>query len=138
MGRNGDRNVLGGDRAIAGGYGLGRRGDRWLPDRWYNMPGSIVSGPVTPLDPSTVAGLKLWLKADSLALADGAAVTTWTDSSGNGNNATAVGAPVFKTNILNGKPVIRFVGVQGFTLATAIAGTSAGPWTVVAVMKPLT
>src|SRR5580765_7415799 len=41
-------------------------------------------------------------------LADGDPVTTWLDSSVNGNNATQTGAlrPTFKTNILNGKPVV--------------------------------
>ena len=55
----------------------------------------------------------LWLKADALSLADGATVTTWTDSSGNGNSpSTTLGTPIFKTNILNGKPVIRFDGAS--------------------------
>jgi len=54
----------------------------------------------------------VWLKADSLALADLAPVATWTDSSGAGNNATATGTaqPTYRTNILNGKPVLRFNG----------------------------
>ena len=45
--RNGERNLHGGDRAILDrGYGLARRGDRWLPDRWMGMPGQW--GGVTP------------------------------------------------------------------------------------------
>lgn len=39
--RSGDRNVVGGDRALLDrGYGFKRRGDRWLPDRWSIAPGS--------------------------------------------------------------------------------------------------
>jgi hypothetical protein len=134
--RSGDRNFPGGDRAIADrGIGFKRRGDRYTLDRWYITTGA----PSVPVDPSTIAGLMLWLKADSLALADGALVATWPDSSGNGNNATASGSlqPVFKTNILNGKPVIRFTGVQGFVLTTPIANTANGPWTVIAVIRPV-
>jgi hypothetical protein len=72
-------------------------------------------------DPSTITGLKLWLKADSLALTDGASVNTWTDSSGLNNDFTSVvSAPTFKTNIVNGKPVIRFNGTnQGLANTTA-------------------
>ena len=67
--------------------------------------------------PSSINGLVLWLKADSLALADGDAVTTWTDSSGLGNNATQAvvdNKPLYKVNIINGKPVVRFGGVDDF------------------------
>jgi hypothetical protein len=53
----------------------------------------------------------LWLKGDTLGLSDGTSVSTWADSSGNGNDATqATGAnqPVFKTAIVNGHDVVRF------------------------------
>lgn len=42
-----------------------------------------------PFDPTTVPGLKLWLKADALVLSDGDQVITWTDSSGSGNDANS-------------------------------------------------
>lgn len=63
----------------------------------------------------TRAGLKLWLKADSLALNDGDAVGTWADQSGNGNDATqgtAANKPTFKTGLLNGWPIVRFDGTN--------------------------
>jgi len=66
-------------------------------------------------DPTAISGLKLWLRADVLALADGTAVSSWTDSSGLGNHATqetGANQPLFKTAILNGKPVIRFDGTN--------------------------
>ncbi len=65
--------------------------------------------------PSDLSNLSLWLKADSLGLTDGASVSSWTDSSGNNHNATQVttnAQPIFKTNILGGKPVIRFDGIN--------------------------
>lgn len=63
---------------------------------------------------STLANLRLWLKADALALTDGSAVTTWPDSSGNGvvvSQGTPVNQPTYKTNVYNGKPVVRFNGL---------------------------
>jgi hypothetical protein len=63
--------------------------------------------------PTQISGLITWLKADALALSDGTAVSSWTDSSGNSNTpAQATGAlqPTFKASILNGLPIIRFNG----------------------------
>lgn len=76
-------------------------------------------------DPSSISGLVLWLKADALALADGTAVSSWTDSSGLSNHATqATGTkqPIFKTGILNGKAVLRFdASDDGLVTALAVA-----------------
>lgn len=61
------------------------------------------------------ASLGVWLNADALALADAAAVASFTDSSGNGRhaaNATEAEQPTFQTNELNGLPVVRFDGVD--------------------------
>lgn len=57
-------------------------------------------------------------------LADGAEVTAWADVSGAGNNLAGTGA-VYKTNVLNGHPSVRFDGVNdqlSDTLTTAISG----------------
>jgi len=73
-------------------------------------------------------GLALWLKADSLALSDGQSVSTWTDSSTNGNNATqgTVSAqPMFHTGLFNGKPGVRFDGTSDF-LALSRIGLPSG------------
>lgn len=62
-----------------------------------------------------------WYSADSLALADGAAVSSWTDLSSFGRHAvqaTGANQPVFKTNIMNGKPVIRFDGSNDILVAS--------------------
>jgi len=60
--------------------------------------------------------LKVWLKADAITgLNDGDAVGTWSDQSGNGYDATqptSAKRPIYKTGILNGKPVVRFDGVD--------------------------
>lgn len=72
----------------------------------------VAASGSSPILPYTT-GLSLWFKADSLVLNDGDAVTTWADSSGNGydlSQSTAGEKPTYKTNILNGKPVVRFDG----------------------------
>jgi hypothetical protein len=79
----------------------------------------------------------LWLKADALALADGAAVSSWTDSSGRGRHATqATGTlqPTFQTNELNGKPVVRFDGGDRLSVS-ALANTDPSA-TLIAVARP--
>ena len=92
-------------------------------------PGNLTyTATPPPFTPASVAGLKVWLKADVLALSDGAAVSSWTDSSGLANHATqgTSGArPIYKTNIVNAKPVVRFDGVDDFlTLGTALSVTA--------------
>lgn len=78
---------------------------------WKSDSGTPTPTP-TPVSPTDIAGLKLWLKADSLGLSDGAAVDTWTDYSGTSNSATSTGSqrPIFKTAIINGLAVVRFDG----------------------------
>jgi hypothetical protein len=80
---------------------------------------SIPSG--SAVDPSTIASLQGWWKADSLwtptLLADGDPVSTWPDYSGNGFHATKVGTPILKKNIVGGKPVVRITSNDGFTFA---------------------
>ncbi len=59
-------------------------------------------------------GIKVWLKADSLALFDGDPVAKWLDSSKLGNDAgqfSLIKQPIFKLKILGGLPVVRFNGV---------------------------
>lgn len=63
------------------------------------------------IDVNFTEDLKLWLDASSLNLNDDDLVSEWTDISGNGNHAEQENGgnkPTFKTNILNGRPVIVF------------------------------
>lgn len=69
----------------------------------------------TPFQPSQITGLKLWLETSTLGLAEGAPIASWTDISGNNNHAvqTVEGKkPIFKANIKNGLPIIRFDGID--------------------------
>jgi hypothetical protein len=93
--------------------------------------------------PQLVPGLRLWLAADKiLGLAGGAAVATWSDASGRGNDATqATGTaqPTYQTAVVNGLPVVRFDGTSDWmNLATTdlLAATNAvGAVTFFAVAK---
>lgn len=62
-----------------------------------------------------IGDLRLWLDASQLTgLNDGDPVSTWTDYSGNGFHAVQSGSnrPLYKTGIVNSKPVIRFVSAS--------------------------
>lgn len=72
------------------------------------LAGGGAAAPSLPQSANLVAR---W-SADSLSLADGAAVDTWTDSI-NGyaaTQSTALRKPTFKTNTLGGKPSLLFNG----------------------------
>lgn len=89
--------------------------------------------------PSQIPGLGLWLDASAITgLGDGDAISTWNDLSGAGRNATGSGAarPVYKTNIVNSKPVVRFDGVDDVMSLAALSLTNNVPGlTIIAVVK---
>ncbi len=80
--------------------------------------------------PSDIAGLQLWLAADSGAYSDssgttpcndGDAVAVWSDNSGNSRSFAQTNAsakPTYKTGIVNSKPVLRFDGSADFLYFT--------------------
>lgn len=73
------------------------------------------------------AGASFHYDARWLSLTDGTGVQTWTDLAGSNNatQATSANQPTFKTNILNGNPILRFDGTNdqfSFTSTVAIAG----------------
>jgi alpha-tubulin suppressor-like RCC1 family protein len=57
-------------------------------------------------------GMRLWLSADSLTLASGAAVAVWRDQSGLSNDGTQSSVsqrPTYISGVLASRPVVRFV-----------------------------
>ena len=87
----------------------------------------VVVNDTSVWTPNLISGLQLWLDASdtstlynatvggSLVTTDGSAVARWQDKSGNGRHATQATAnsrPIFKTNIKNGKGVVRFDGTN--------------------------
>jgi hypothetical protein len=95
-----------------------------------------VSGPPFALSDLGASLLANW-KADSLALANGAAVTSWADSSGNARTltqATAGNQPVFNTAQQNGLGAVTFDGTTDFMATAAFASPTSGA-AVFAVMR---
>jgi len=71
--------------------------------------------------PSDLPYLKLWLAADTNIILTAGKVSEWRDLSGNNFHATQAIAskqPIKVNNVICGKPVIRFDGVDDFLKAT--------------------
>lgn len=91
------------------------------------------------VSPTDVSGLKAWYDASSIAQADNSAVTSWTDSSGNGwtvTQATGAAQPTLQTAELNGKPVVRFDGSDFLNVGNSFTLSSQSV-TIFVVKKPV-
>lgn len=91
--------------------------------------GGINNCSAKVFSPTDIAGLKLWLKPETLAsnYVNNDPVSTWSDVSGNGNDATASGSlrPLLKAHIVNGKSVIRCDGTDDYMTGTLVnSGTT--------------
>jgi hypothetical protein len=96
--------------------------------RWATSAPVVVTVTNTASTTPVATGLKVWLAADRGVTTDlNGGVTNWVDQSGNANNAVqqvdATAEPLLVTNALNGKPVLRFDGTNGF-LEVPDAGTA--------------
>ena len=79
-----------------------------------------------------VTNLYFWVKADSLVLNDGDPVGTWADQSGNGRDliqSTTDNKPLYKINIQNGWPAVRFDGINDYMDVT-FGGALAIPYSL--------
>jgi len=87
--------------------------------------GLVVDWHVTTASflPSAITGLRFWVSADAGVTTDGAdLVSAWDDQSGQANHAlqaTGTNQPKWYDNILNGKPIIRFDGVDNYMNQTS-------------------
>ena len=104
-------------------------------------PYSVDSG-APAFSPADVGGLKLWLRADSLGLADGDPIALWEDQSGNGNDfiqSASSARPTYQTNEFGSMPVVRFDGSDD-SLALGAGGSIIAnnfDYSIFAVVKPL-
>lgn len=112
-----------------------------MPSLGLSLTRSVIvqaAGPAPSWTPTDIgAPLLVWYEGDGITQADGSAVTSWTDLSGNNRHATeATNTPTYETNELNGKPVLRFDNVDD-KLATASVshGIGTGDYTIALVVK---
>lgn len=94
---------------------------------------TLVTEPSMPM-----GNLRVWLKADADVTSDGSgAISKWNDVSGLGNNAiqnTPSNQPVFLTNLVNGRPAIRFDGTNDQLMLGV--NPASNSFTIFAVAKP--
>jgi hypothetical protein len=76
-----------------------------------------VSAAIT--DPGQISGLYLRLEADSIGLANGAAVTSWTDSA---NSFAFTGTASYDAYYANGHAAVRFNGINNMLANQALIG----------------
>lgn len=102
--------------------------------------GSLVLTGGTPTWwlPTLMSGLVAWYDAGQITgLSDGTAISQWNDLSGNAYHAvqaTGTKQPLYKTGILNGRPVVRFDGTDDFFTASGLGALS--DHSVFVVIKP--
>jgi hypothetical protein len=109
-----------------------------LVDKVYAGTNLVWPG-VSGFDPSDITGLKGWYDASQLALVDGAPVNPWPDLSGTNHGLSATDgpthAPLYKTNVLNGRPVVRFDGVDDVVRVTNVVAVPFQHFFVVAKFR---
>ncbi len=110
----------------------------------YLLAATLGSG--ASFSPLSITGCNLWLDANQLGLSNGAAVTTWPDLSSFASNFLAVSTgPIFTTNVMNGKPAVKFANTTAanmYLYGTAGSNSfnpvgSGLPMTVFVVVQPL-
>jgi len=94
----------------------------------------LIASTAAAFSPTDIPGCVLWVKADAIAGNDGDIVSSWTDLSGSNNppvQANASYQPTFRTNAINGLPVVRFDGDDLLQTATSFGN----PYTILTVAK---
>lgn len=95
--------------------------------RWSGTSLDVCSGNAWlalafPFTPTSLPGLKVWLRNDAGLPAAGTAVSTWGDQSGNALNftqGTASRQPTVVASVLAGRPVVQFSATASQTLTNA-------------------
>jgi alpha-tubulin suppressor-like RCC1 family protein len=77
-----------------------------------------------PFTSLVTTGLKFWLASDRGVTLSGTQITSWADQSGLGNTATqgtSSKRPVILNSQINGKPIVKFDGVDDYLMANSYA-----------------
>ena len=108
--------------------------------------GNAALGAQEPVTSLTVTAslVERFRASDITGVANGGVVTTWTDTANGAGfgdavaqNATGANSPTLQTNVVNGKPVVRFPNTGTGEMRTAVQpgiGATSG-WVVFAVAK---
>ncbi len=88
------------------------------------------------VEPTGITGAALWLKADALSLADNTTTASWPDSSGNSRDFGAGTNGTFRTNFVNGKPVMGFNGTSQYLARAYDAGINTSTMTLFILHYP--
>jgi hypothetical protein len=88
-----------------------------------------------------LSGLRLWLDASRLRLADGAALAVWPDASGYLNHAVQANnysQPVYRAAVagLAGRPAVEFDNVDDYLALTGIITTTSNTYFIVFGLNP--
>lgn len=93
----------------------------------------------TIFDPSSISGLLFWFTGSSINLADGAAIPSWQayfPPTISALQAVGGNQPIYKTNQINGNPVVRFDGTDDRLVTASIShGIGTGDLFYAAVIK---
>lgn len=113
---------------------IGGHGRIRTPDK------AFTGGTSGTFDPTQVAGLTAWFKADAgtSTTTDGAAISQWNDQSAGAHNAvqaTGANQPLYKAAIQNGLPGVLFDGSNDFMDAAGINVSQ--PDTIIVAVRSL-
>lgn len=103
------------------------------------LGGFTIRPAFSGFSPAKVAGVMAWLDGSDYgslqqsyggnnSTADGDPVGAWLDKSGNGRHliqSSGTNKPTLKTNVINGKSVVRFDGVNDYIDSTGFSSTPA-------------
>ncbi|MEB3203000.1 MAG: hypothetical protein VKK05_09360, partial [Synechococcus sp.] len=89
-----------------------------MSPRWLHWPAASAS-----FAPNDLSDLVVWLDADDTAFNNLDAVDAWTNKGSGGNTAQSDSTkrPIFKTNLLNGKPGVDFDGTNDCLQISSLA-----------------
>ena len=99
-----------------------------------------TGGGAVAFAPSDISGLQLWLDAGHGITQNDGYVSTWTDRSGNENNAiqaTAENQPLLVASGLNGEPTLSFDGVNDYVSFNEISDIRTVFWVLKEDDNPL-